>query len=63
MLNESTHKRLMTICEKVSKKKKVSDFDLSWAQKLAIHDEEASELLKKVGKFIPASEQKDSTEV
>ena len=53
----------MIICEKVSKKKKVSDFDLSWAQKLAIHDEEASELLKKVGKFIPASEQEDPTEV
>jgi hypothetical protein len=63
MLNESTRKRLLSVCEKVSKKKKVSDFDLIWAQKLAIHDEEAIQLLEKVGKFIPASEQEDTTEV
>jgi hypothetical protein len=63
MLTENTRKRLLIICEKVSKKKKVSDFDLVWAQKLAIHDEEATQLLEKSGKFIPASEQEDITEV
>ena len=57
MLNEGTRKRLLAICTKVSKKQSVSDFDLVWAQKNAIHDEEAENLLKKVGKFIPAEDQ------
>ena len=62
MLNESTRNRLLTICDKVSKKKKVSEFDSVWAQKLAIHDDEAIGLLQKAGKFIPASEQEDTAE-
>jgi|694.fasta_scaffold149233_6 hypothetical protein len=63
MLNEPTRKRLLAICTKLSKKQKVSDFDLSWAQKNAIHDEEAESLLKKVDLFIPAKDQEDTTEV
>ncbi len=57
MLNEGTRKRLLAICTKVSKNQSVSDFDLTWAQKNAIHDEEAADLLKKVNKFISAEEQ------
>jgi len=63
MLNEPTRKRLIAICTKLSKKQSISDFDLVWAQKNAIHDEEATELLKKVDLFIPAEEQEDTTEV
>lgn len=63
MLNDSTRKRLIAICTKLSKKQSVSDFDLVWAQKNAIHDEEATELLKKVNLFIPAEEQEDTTEI
>lgn len=63
MLNDSTRKRLLAICTKLSKKQTVSDFDLVWAQKNAIHDEEAAELLKKVNLFIPAEEQEDTTEI
>ena len=63
MLNDSTRKRLLAICTKLSKKHTVSDFDLVWAQKNAIHDEEAAELLKKVDLFIPAEEQEDTTEI
>jgi hypothetical protein len=63
MLNESTRKRLLSICQKVAGKKAVSDFDLVWAQKLAIHDEECASLLKKGGKYIPPQEQEDTTEV
>lgn len=63
MLNDSTRKRLLAICTKLSKKQTVSDFDLVWAQKNAIHDEEAEELLKKVNLFIPAAEQEDTTEI
>ena len=47
MLNDSTRKRLLAICTKLSKKQTVSDFDLVWAQKNAIHDEEAAELISK----------------
>jgi hypothetical protein len=57
MLNEGTRKRLLAICTKVSKNQSVSDFDLTWAQKNAIHDEEAANLLKKGKKFIPAEVQ------
>lgn len=63
MLNEPTHKRLLTICTKLSEKQAVSDFDLVWAQKNAIHDEESAELLKQVGLFIPVEQQEDNTEV
>ena len=63
MLNDSTRKRLLAICTKLSKKQTVSDFDLVWAQKNAIHDEEAAELLKKVDLFILAEEQEDTTEI
>lgn len=63
MLNDSTRKRLLAICTKLSKKQSVADFDLVWAQKNAIHDEEAAELLKKVDLFIPAEEQEDTTEI
>lgn len=63
MLNESTRKRLLTVCNKVAKKQQVADFDLVWAQKNAIHDDEAAELLKKANLFIPAEEQEDTTEI
>jgi hypothetical protein len=63
MLNEPTRKRLLAICTKLSNKQSVSDFDLTWAQKNAIHDEEAGDLLKKVDLFIPAEDQEDTTEV
>jgi hypothetical protein len=63
MLNEPTRKRLLSICKKVAGGKKVSSMDLTWAQKNAIHDEEAEELLKSVDKFIPAKEQEDTSEV
>ena len=57
MLNEGTRKRLLAICTKVSKNQSVSDFDLAWAQKNAIHDEEAANLLIKGKKFISVEEQ------
>ena len=57
MLTEGTRKRLLAICTKVSKNQSVSDFDLTWAQKNAIHDEEAAELLRKGKQFITAEEQ------
>ncbi len=63
MLNEPTRRRLLNICTKLSKKQQVADFDLVWAQKNAIHDDEAAELLKKVGLFIPAEQQEDTTEI
>jgi predicted P-loop ATPase len=63
MLNESTLKRLLAICTKVSKKQSVADHDLVWAQKNAIYSEEAAALLSKADAFIPAAEQEDTTEV
>jgi hypothetical protein len=63
MLNEPTRKRLLAICTKLSKNQSVSDFDLSWAQKNAIHDSESADLLKKVDLFIPAEDQEDTTEI
>jgi hypothetical protein len=37
--------------------------NLVWAQKNAIHDEEATELLKAAGQYIEAADQEDTTEV
>lgn len=37
--------------------------DLTWAQKNAIHDEEATALLKAAGKYIEAADQEDTTEI
>lgn len=62
-LNDSTRKRLIAICTKLNNNESVPDFDLSWAQKNAIHDEEAETLLREVNLFIPAVEQEDTTEI
>jgi len=63
MLNETTRARLLAICNDVKANKTVSEMNLVWAQKNAIHDEEAAELLKAAGKYIEASDQEDTTEV
>ena len=63
MLNAPTRARLLAICTDVKNKKPVSEMNLVWAQKNAIHDDEAAELLKAAGKYIEAAEQEDTTEV
>lgn len=63
MLNEPTRKRLLAICADIKAKKPVSEMNLVWAQKNAIHDDEAAEILKEAGKFVEAAEQEDTTEV
>ena len=63
MLNAPTRARLLKICTDVKAKKSVSTLDLTWAQKNAIHDEEAAALLKAAGKYIEAADQEDTTEV
>lgn len=63
ILNDPTRRRLISICTKLSKKQSVSDIDLIWAQKNAIHDEEAETLLRKVNLFIEAADQEDTTEI
>jgi hypothetical protein len=37
--------------------------NLTWAQKNAIHDDEAAALLKAAGQYIEAADQEDTTEV
>lgn len=63
MLNAPTRARLLAICNDVKAKKPVSEMNLVWAQKNAIHDDEAAELLKAAGKYIEAADQEDTTEV
>lgn len=63
MLNETTKARLLAICNDVKAKKPVSEMNLVWAQKNAIHSDEAAELLKAAGKYIKAADQEDTTEV
>ena len=63
MLNAPTRARLLTICNDVKAKKQVSEMNLVWAQKNAIHDDEATEVLKAAGKYIEGAEQEDTTEV
>jgi predicted CoA-binding protein len=63
MLNEPTRARLLKICNDVKAKKSVSEMNLVWAQKNAIHDDEAAALLKAAGKYIEAADQEDTTEV
>lgn len=63
MLNAPTRARLLKICQDVKAKKAVSTMNLVWAQKNAIHDEEAAALLKAAGKYIEAADQEDTTEV
>ena len=63
MLNAPTRARLLAICNDVKAKKQVSEMNLVWAQKTAIHDDERTELLKAAGKYIEAAEQEDTTEV
>jgi hypothetical protein len=63
MLNAPTRARLLAICNDVKNKKTVSEMNLVWAQKNAIHDEEATELLKAAGQYIEAADQEDTTEV
>lgn len=63
MLNQPTRTRLLAICNDIKAKKSVSEMNLTWAQKNAIHDDEAAEILKEAGKYIEASLQEDTTEV
>jgi hypothetical protein len=63
MLNAPTRNRLISICTKLSKGNSVAEHDLVWAQKNAIHDTEATNLLKSVDLFIPVEEQEDTTEI
>ena len=63
ILNEGTLARLRDIATRVSKKKAVEDWELSWAQKQAIYDEKSIKLLKKAKKYIEAKDQEDTTEI
>tara|TARA_A100001037_G_scaffold126708_1_gene114782 strand:- start:2070 stop:2285 length:216 start_codon:yes stop_codon:yes gene_type:complete len=63
ILNEPTLNRLRDIATRVSKKKAVEDWELSWAQKQAIYDEKSIKLLKKAKKYIEAKDQEDTTEI
>ena len=63
ILNEPTLNRLRDIATRVSKKKAVEDWELSWAQKQPIYDEKSIKLLKKAKKYIEAKDQEDTTEI
>jgi predicted CoA-binding protein len=63
MLTTSTRNRLLAICQDVKAKKTVSEANLTWAQKNAIHDEDAAKLLKAAGKYIEGADQEDTTEI
>ena len=63
MLNAPTLARLRRICTAVRDGDAVSEMNLTWAQKNAIHDDEAAALLKAAGQYIEAADQEDTTEV
>tara|TARA_Y100001934_G_C12296539_1_gene747692 strand:+ start:481 stop:675 length:195 start_codon:yes stop_codon:yes gene_type:complete len=62
-LNEPTLARLRKIAAAVKAGDTVSEMNLTWAQKNALHDETAAADLKSAGKYIEAKEQEDTTEV
>ena len=63
MLNAPTRARLLRISTAVRDGDSVSEMNLTWAQKNAIHDDEAAALLKAAGQYIEAADQEDTTEV
>jgi len=62
-LNTSTLNRLRGITAKVRAGDAVSNMDLVWAQKQAIHDDVAEADLRSANKFIEGADQEDTTEV
>jgi len=62
-LNEPTLNRLRKIAAAVKAGDSVSEMNLVWAQKQAIHDEVAAADLKAAGQYIEAADQEDTTEV
>jgi len=62
-LNEPTLARLRRIAAAVRAGDSVSEMNLKWAQKNAIHDETAAADLKAAGSYIEAADQEDTTEV
>lgn len=62
-LNEPTLARLRRIAAAVRAGDSVSEMNLAWAQKNAIHDETAAADLKAAGQYIEAADQEDTTEV
>ena len=62
-LNNSTLTRLRGITAKVRAGDAVSNMDLVWAQKQAIHDDVAEADLRAANKFIEGADQEDTTEV
>lgn len=62
-LNEPTLNRLRRIAAAVKAGDSVSEMNLVWAQKQAIHDEVAAADLRAAGKYIEAADQEDTTEV
>tara|TARA_A100001035_G_scaffold100133_1_gene78404 strand:+ start:658 stop:852 length:195 start_codon:yes stop_codon:yes gene_type:complete len=62
-LNTSTLNRLRGITAKVRAGDAVSNMDLVWAQKQAIHDDVAEADLRAAGQFIEGADQEDTTEI
>ena len=62
-LNTPTLNRLRGITAKVRAGDAVSNMDLVWAQKQAIHDDVAEADLRSANKFIEGADQEDTTEI